>query len=137
MISTSPTDEDQMKPQLRLLRGGKGPPINTTGINWLRGLTKNTAFTCKRKTGADYLDLYIIAFKYEKSVILVSGLDNNLRFVVDPEDFCKKYNLFEVIGIEGGEPAVEEGGKHPEEVTDGNSEGTVPESTVVNDADAT
>jgi hypothetical protein len=128
MINTLTTEEDEMKPQLRLLRGGKGPPINTGGVNWLRGLNKNAAFSCKRKGNVDNLELYIVAFKHLKTVILVNGLDNNHRFAVDPEDFCKKYNLFEII---------EEGGEHPEEVTDGNSEGTIRSPDVEDDVDVT
>ena len=119
--------EEEERPRLRLLRGGKGPPMDTNGINWLRGLNKNAAFSCKRKGNVDNLELYIVAFKHNKTVILVNGLDNNHRFAVDPEDFCKKYSLFEVI---------EEGGEHPEVEDNGNSKGTVLSSDVADDADA-
>lgn len=117
MINTLTEDEGVRMPHgLKLLQGGKGPPINTNGINWMRGLQRGAAFACKKKGNVDFLELYIVAFKHEKTVILVNGLDNNHRFAVDPEDFCKKYSLFEII---------EEGGELPEDEGNGNDKGTV------------
>lgn len=125
MINTLKDEEEVRVPQLKLLRGGKGPPTNTSGVNWLRGLQKNAAFACKKKGNTDYLELYIVAFKHDKTVILVNGLDNNHRFAVDPQEFCKKYSLFEVI---------EEGGEHPEGSSN-DSKGTVQSSDVEDNAD--
>lgn len=129
MIKVIPTQEPEeyQVGNLRVMRGGKGPPLGG-GINWLNGLEKGTAFTCKRKGNSDTLDFFVIAFKYDRSIILVSALDNNQRFVVDPEDFCKKYSFHELI-------AKEEAQQEPEGVSDGN--GTqVRSGGVVDDEDA-
>lgn len=106
MINVIPTEKDEVmsQPRLKLITGGKGTPP-TGGINWLRGLNKGAAFSCKKKGNTDLLDLFIVAFKHNRTMILVDGLNNNVRFAVDPEDFCKKYSLFEVIE-EGGELPV-------------------------------
>src|SRR6266404_8541526 len=111
---------------LRLMRGGKGPP-ESGGINWLRGLKQGTAFSCKKKGNVDFLEIYIAAFKHEKTVILVNGLDNNHRFAIDPEDFCKKYTLFEILGEEEDKPPVEK---------EDDSVRTVRSGIVENDVDA-
>src|SRR6267378_7697409 len=92
-------EESNVYPMLRLMRGGKGPP-ESGGVNWLNGLDKGTAFSCKRKGNTDNLEIYIIAFKYDRTIILVDGLNNNHRIPVDPEDFCKKYIYWETIGKE-------------------------------------
>jgi len=98
-------DEEEVKyPKLRLLQGGKGPPI--TGDNWLKDLKKGAVFTCKPK-GSGVLMLYIIAFKHTKSMILVDGLNNGPRIAVDPVEFCRLHSFFELIE-EGGELPVGE-----------------------------
>lgn len=115
VIPTQDTEEYQVG-NLRVLRGGKGPPLSG-GINWLNGLKKGTAFTCKKKGNTDNLDFFVIAFKYEHSIILVSALDNNYRQVVDPEEFCKKYSFHELI--------AEEETVQPSEGVDDGSKGSV------------
>lgn len=117
MIDVMTTEKDEpMKPQprLKLITGGNNTPPSG-GINWLRGLNKGAAFACKRKGQLELLDLYIVAFKHDKTVILVDGLNNNVRLPVDPEEFCKKYSLFELID-DGDSHLIEEGGEHPEEI---------------------
>lgn len=113
-------------PHLRVLSGGGNPPIGG-GINWLNGLEKGTAFTCKQKGKTEELEFFIIAFKYDRSIILVGAMDQSIRRVVDPEEFCKKYNYWETI-------AKEEAGEQPEGVDDGSREGTIQPSSVEDDA---
>jgi hypothetical protein len=114
--------------KLRLLRGGKGPPLNTGGINWLNGLDKGTCFSCKKKGNDDVLEVLIVAFKYDKTVILVNAFHSENRFAVDPEVFCKKFSLHEVIGKEEQElPA--------KEIEDGSS-GTVQSGGIPDNEDA-
>ena len=100
-------------PLLKVITGGKGP----SGSDWLSPLQQGTAFSCKTTGNVDYINIYVIAFKHRKTIILQNGIDNN-RFAVDPKDFCMKHQLFEVIGFE-----------------DGNSE-TVRHRRVADDADA-
>lgn len=111
-------------PRLKLITGG-GSQLPPVGINWLRGLKKGAAFACKRKGSSELLDLYIVAFKHDKTVILVDGLNNNVRLPVDPEEFSKKYSLFEII---------EEGGERPEGDQDDSLRSVRP-SCVEDDAD--
>ena len=116
-------DEEEVKyPKLRLLQGGKGPPI--TGDNWLKDLKKGAVFTCKPK-GSGVLMLYIIAFKHTKSMILVDGLNNGPRIAVDPVEFCRLHSFFELI---------EEGGER--HVGDNNDSGEVRPSGVADNEDA-
>ena len=98
------TNEEVAYPKLRLLQGGKGPPL--TGDNWLKDLKKGAVFTCKPK-GSGILLLYIIAFKHTKSMILVDGLNNGPRIAIDPEEFCRLHSWFETIE-EGGEQPPKE-----------------------------
>lgn len=116
-------------PQLKLITGGKGDPPSG-GINWLNALSKGTAFSCKRKGGKDLLDLLIVAFKYEKTIILLNGITSE-RFVVDPEEWCKKYDHWETVGVEEDK----EEGLPPKEIEDDSVRAVRP-GVVDNDADA-
>jgi len=130
MMAVKPSEEVEeiQVGKLRLLRGGKGPPLNTGGINWLNGLDKGTCFSCKKKGNDDVLEVLIIAFKYNKTVILVNAFHSENRFAVDPEAFCKKFSLHEVIGKEEQEEPAKE-------IKDG-SAGTVQSGRVPDDEDA-
>lgn len=116
-------------PHLRLLSGGGNPP-KSGGINWLNGLDKGTAFTCKKKGEEIYLKVYIIAFKYERSIVLVDAFNPSDRFGVDPAEWSKKYSYWETIGKEEAE-------LQPEGVEDGNNQGALQPRIVEDDADAT
>lgn len=126
-MTNADTDEDSLRkvlPMLKVLQGGKGTS-DGGGINWLNGLKKGTAFTCKAQNDkSEKLYVYIIAFKYERSVVLVDGFDNNHRFAVDPEMFCKRYNWWETIGQEEDQP--------PKEIEDGSNR-TVQPGSVADD----
>lgn len=129
MTNAETTDEEALKkviPMLRLMKGGKGPP-ESGGINWLNGLAKGTAFSCKRKDNSEALEVYIIAFKYDRTIVLVDGFHNERRFAVDPEDFCKKCSYWETIG-------TEEAGTQPIGVEDDTR--TIRPSELDNDVDA-
>lgn len=90
-------------PQLRLLQGGKGPPINTTGEDWLTPLKKGAIFSCEGKGQNLYtLSIYRIVFKHTKTVILADALGNSPTIAINPVIFCKLHNFFELIE-EGGQ----------------------------------
>lgn len=130
MIDVTATDEEGMKmtkyPHLRLASGGGNPPENK-GVNWLKGLDRGTAFTCKKGGEKSILEVFIIAFKYDKSIVLVDAFNPAMRMAVDPDEWCKKYTYWETIGKE---EAVEQ----PKEITD--DKGTVRSSSVEDDVDA-
>lgn len=111
-------------PHLRLLSGGGNPPENG-GINWLNGLPQGTAFTCKKNGSKWELELFIVAFKYQRSIVLVDAF-NQGRFAIDPEEWCKRYTYWETIGRE--ETGI------PSEGENDGSEGTVQSGTVGDDA---
>ena len=100
-------------PLLRVIKGGKGP----SGSDWLSSLPKGTAFSCKTSGNVDFVNIYIITYRHNKTVVLQDGIDSR-RFAVDPKDFCIKHSLLEILGYE-----------------DGNSEEIRP-SGVVDDVDA-
>ncbi len=89
-------EEEKIMPKLRLITGGKGPPT-ATGVNWLKDLKKGAVFTCKRKGMTCELELLIVAFKHDKTIVLVDGLNGAPRRAVDPSEFCKQYDWFETI----------------------------------------
>src|SRR5882762_4870863 len=92
--------DDEMerpKPMLKLITGGKGPPTTSVGDNWLKDLKKGAVFTCKRKGITTELELLIVAFKHDKTIVLVDGLNGAPRRAVDPSEFCKQYDWFETI----------------------------------------
>lgn len=129
-IVTPPPEEETKYPHFRLLRGGKGPPINTEGKDWLSPLERGTAFACKRKGSKEFeVQIFVISFKHSPTMVLVDGLNPARRFGVDPAEFCKQFNLFEILG-------KEEADIQPEGEEDG-SEGTVRSGVVEDDADAT
>ena len=105
-MTNAETDEEKVVPTLRLLQGGKGPPINTEGKDWLTPLKKGAIFSCEGKGQNLYtLKLFRIVFKHTKTVILADALGNSITEAVNPITFCKLHNLFEVIE-EGGERPV-------------------------------
>lgn len=128
MTNTETTEDEALRkvtPMLRVLQGGKGS--SGGGINWLNGLRKGTAFSCKDQNDkSEMLEVYIIAFKYDRTVVLVDGFRNDHRFAVDPEVFCKRYNWWETIGNE------EEG--TPPEGDNSGSNRTVQPGPVADDA---
>jgi hypothetical protein len=124
-MTVTDTEKDEPLPMLRLITGGKGNPPSK-GNNWLKDLQKNSVFTCKKKGTHAELELYIVAFKHEKTMVLVDGLNSNPRRAVDPEGFCNLYSLFEII---------EEGGERPEGVNNDSSR-TVRSGGVGHDEDA-
>lgn len=92
--------QDRPKPQLRLLRGGKGPPEdNTPGKDWMSPLETGTVFSCRKKGQAeDYaLMMLQIMFKHDKTIIIADAMNNNPYAAVDPAAFCKRHDLFEII----------------------------------------
>lgn len=124
MLTVNYKDEEvPMAPKLQLITGGKGttPP---TGENWLSNLNKGTAFACKEKGNTKQIFIYIISFKHTKTVVLVNAIENNERFAVDPEDFCKRYSLFEILGIEDDSIRTV---RSPELENDVDAEGRQPE----------
>lgn len=127
MTNTETTEEDALRkvtPMLRVLQGGKGS--SGGGINWLNALRKGTAFSCKSQNDkSEKLEVYIIAFKYDRTVVLVDGFRNDHRFAVDPEVFCKRYNWWETIG--------QEEDVSPEGDSNGSSR-TVHQGTLADDA---
>lgn len=127
---SSMSEPTETTPKLRLLQGGKGPPIdNTPHPDWLSPLKVGAVFSCKKKGQAEnyVLGLLIIVFKHAKTIILADGLNSQPRVPVDPVEFCKRHDLFEVI---------EEGGESPEGENDGNGEGSLRPSGMEDDADA-
>lgn len=118
------TTEEVKYPKLRLLQGGKGPPMDTDK-DWLSQLKKGAVFTCKKKGDFYKLLLFIIAFKHEKTIVLVDGLNNNPREAVDPAGFCQQHSLFELIE-EGGHEELPK-----EEVDHDNSRQTDSDETLV------
>ena len=131
-MSVAEMDEkEHTYPTLRLLRGGKGPPSdNTPHPDWLSPLKAGAVFTCRKKGQAENYALMMlqIMFKHAKTIIIGDALNNNPYAPIDPVEFCKKHDLFEVI---------EEGGELPEGEKDGNSEGSLRPSGVADNEDAT
>lgn len=129
MINVKPTDEERKmsKPQLKLLTGGKEPPSTTGGVNWLNGLARGTAFSCKKRNSDDVF-IFVIAFKYERTIVLVDGFHSENRFAVDPEVFSKKHDYWETVG-------TEEEAQPPKEI-EHDSDRTVSHGRVADDVDA-
>lgn len=103
--------------RFKVIQGGKGgtqPPNNHD--NWLINLSKGCVFSCKENGKEVDLDILRVVFKHEKTVIVADALNSQPARAVDPEGFCKRHKLFEIL---------EEGGEHPKEVTDGNSTRTL------------
>lgn len=80
----------------RVMRGGNSPPAGPT-VNWLKELKKSAVFSCKMRGTSVDLELYGVAFKHPKTIILFNSMGTGPNRVVDPEEFSKKYILFEVI----------------------------------------
>lgn len=122
-------EEEAVKyPNFRLLRGGKGPPINGNGENWLAELKQNCIFACAHKGQNQFIvGLFRIVYKHKKTIIIADALGNQPTVAIDPVEFCKKHDFFELI---------EEGGILPVGETDGNSKGALLHSRVDDDEDA-
>lgn len=101
MQSNTQLEEEEFRdtkvPYLRVATGGKTPP-RLPGYNWLKDLTVDTVFTCKKNDG-NLVDLYMfhITFKHPKTTILLSNLNQEIYVPVDPAEFSRCYTMFEVI----------------------------------------
>ena len=100
-------EKEPSKPQLRVITGGKGTPEGPSD-NWLIKLNKGSVFSCKRKGVVVDLELYGISFKHTKTIVLFNALGTSPPRAVDPVEFCKHYDKFEVIDEGGEEPPKEE-----------------------------
>lgn len=98
-------------PKLRLLTGGKGPPEDTSGENWLADLERGTTFVARDKNSkeVDY-NHYFVLFKSLPKVVLLKWVlpdGKLLDFYVDPVRFSKKFGDYEVLGVDKQEPQKE------------------------------
>lgn len=125
MTNVEEDAKEEKYPHLRLMQGGKGPPDAPLINNWLSKLQKNAVFSCKDRQNNGMVNIYILVFKHPKTYVLADALGNGPRIAVD-EDWCKRFSLLELI---------EEGGEHPEGVTDG-SDRTVRSPDLAHDVDA-
>jgi len=83
--------------ELRIIPGGKEPP---TEVNcWLDKVEKGTNFVVKDKTNLrDFqLTLFVLIDRYERTVVLANPQVPN-PILVDPQQFCNKFSLFEDLG---------------------------------------
>lgn len=100
--------EERQYGHLRVLTGGKGP-TEPPSTNWLSRLHKGTVFLCKkRNTTTIFLLQYHVLHKSTYSVMLLDNLSSSTTDIylpVDPIEFCKQYDLHEVLaeGQEEGE----------------------------------
>lgn len=91
--------QTEITPTLRLLRGGKGPPIDTGGTNWMDDLPVGSVFSCRKKGQPEKYALMMlqIIYKHVKTVIVADALNNNPNAPIDAVEFCKCHELVEVI----------------------------------------
>lgn len=100
MTNVEALEDDRPRPQLKLLRGGKGPPSDNTPVdNWLSSLSIGAVFTCRKKGQSENYVLMMlqIVFKHDKSIIVADAIGNNPYAAIDPVEFCKRHELFEII----------------------------------------
>lgn len=84
----------------RVIRGGKGPPEdNNPTKDWLSPLEAGCVFSCRQKGKAENYSLMIlqIIFKHAKTIVLADSLNSNPYVAVDPMEFCKRHEFFELI----------------------------------------
>lgn len=95
----SMSEPTETTPKLRLLRGGKGPPIDTGGTNWMDDLPVDSVFSCRKKGQSEKYALMMlqIIYKHVKTVIVSDALNNNPNAPIDALEFCKCHELVEVI----------------------------------------
>jgi hypothetical protein len=86
-------------PKLRLLRGGKGPPSDTGGPNWMAELAVGSVFSCRKKGQSEKFALMMlqILFRHARTIIVSDALNNNPNIPIDEIEFCKCHELVEVI----------------------------------------
>jgi hypothetical protein len=116
-------------PTLRLLRGGKGPPSDDgPKENWMKDLEVGTVFSCRKKGQSENYALMMLqlCFKHDKTYIIADSLNSNPYAAIDPIEFCKRHDFFELI----------EKGKTPQEIEDGNDLRSIRHSGMEDDADA-
>ena len=123
MSAVEELEEAPAKPVLRLLRGGKGPPSDYSGKDWMSPLNIGAVFTCRKKGQTENYALMLlqIVFKHDKSVVIADSLNSNPYAIVDPVEFCKRHEFFELIN--NGD-------------TDANDLRSIPDGGVENDANA-
>jgi hypothetical protein len=124
--------ENEPRPALRLITGGKGSGF---GDNWLKDLELNTIFLARMNSSKE-----LIMNNYMLSRRSPSGEHTNLRWVT-PDDrvldiwvptleFSRQFKLGEVLAVVG--LTYEE--EKEEEVKDGNSSGSVRSGGLPDDA---
>jgi hypothetical protein len=80
---------------LRTIIGGKGPP----GSDWLSPLPDGTIFLARpiKHQGMPFLDMYRIANRSKRGILLDTILAKETSFWVDPIVFCRTIELFEIL----------------------------------------
>lgn len=100
MTAVEQLEDSHPKPVLRLLRGGKGPPgDNTPGEDWMSKLPVGSVFACRKKGQVENFALMVlqIVFKHDKTIVISDSLNNNPYAAVDPVEFSKRHEFFELI----------------------------------------
>lgn len=103
-------------PMLRVITGGKGPP-EAPKIDWLSEFVKGQWFLCKSKDNPVDVRIYVVYFRFEKARTLYSPQTG--KHIIDPVEFCKLNELYEVLDIE--------------DIEDGNSTEVRPADVVSNE----
>lgn len=124
----SVAEDEQMfekldRPKLRLLTGGKGPPIEPplNGPNWLADQEIGTSFVARHQNSkeVDY-NQYFVLFKHLPEVVLLKWIlpdGKLLDYYVDPERFSKKFQDYVILGVNTPQEHLEDAGGN-----DGNSD---------------
>lgn len=80
-----------------LLTAPKGP----TGNDWLSGLPVGTVFLCSPKPEAPvskiFLQEYEVKCRFTKAIKLIAHVEPEQPALVNPEEFCKFFDLFETL----------------------------------------
>jgi hypothetical protein len=132
MNAAEAVEKEVKGPKLRLLTGGKGPPIDISNPNWLSSLNVGSVFSCRKKGQKENYALMLLQlmFKHDITYIISDGLNTNPYSSVDHREFSKIYELVEIIE-HGGDSHLDNG-----EPNNGHDLRTVRPPGVEDDADA-
>lgn len=94
--------EDEEVKKFRVITGGKEPPDDPNNPDWLSKLDKGTVFLVQDKLNPNDFNLGLIRLlnKTDKSATLaIKQGEAIIEAFVNPLRFCKKYSLYEVLGV--------------------------------------
>jgi hypothetical protein len=103
MSAVESIEHEDIRPQLRVLTGGKGPPEppKEVGNNWLSELQLRSVFACRQNDKTLDWEVFFLVHKFEEIYLLKWEMPDGKTYDrrVDPKIFSNLYRDYRLIDV--------------------------------------